>query len=543
MLRRTVAAACKSKSLQTCFSRSYRVTPHLFNVTTDKSIQATLARLPTLAQSGNVQYDKIINQHHDFISETSDKNEIDQMYDLSNELLKLIITDQSLSSEQKNKYLNLLIEKFTKFDYSVFATVSRKLDMSNLSLESIIEVIKYNPGRVNSSWELFKKFKGTPANDELHIQVLKKLINGDKMEIQDGNVALDLNKAKSVLEVYLLLKDKSLLDDATKKRFITEFIKLDLAKAITIIETSSELIEEILNESKDLKNSDHFYLYASLKEEERQLSASLLKKLLNPISNLQMVKLEESENFKALLEGQPLYLGDHTPASSTQEIIDQITKLETDQDDQSTRKDILKSLGFHSRDMEGAIEKFDKFQTKVPESSRELNELRSIASLIFVHECIESNKSDLLQFAEVLIPQSPLPPASNLASLILYHGWFGNGEKALDIYNKSLNLFMSKPGESSEEKNVFIEKEDAESRGKLIHALVLSTLLTGDLELAQFIKSKCKENNLLDSPSEIRMNESFKAYGELVENSKSDMVLIREGMRKAMLQSIREMAP
>ncbi|GME90519.1 unnamed protein product [Ambrosiozyma monospora] len=87
------------------------------------------------------------------------------------------------------------------------------------------------------------------------------------------------------------------------------------------------------------------------------------------------------------------------------------------------------------------------------------------------------------------------------------------------------------------------DSANEKSRGILVESLIMGALVSGDLELAQFVKTKVKENKLIDDLYEVRLGEILKNYGDLVESSEGDKEKLREGLKKSVLKLIRDFAP
>lgn len=85
---------------------------------------------------------------------------------------------------------NMMIENLSDLDYGVATIHSNNLRDLDLkpSLPAIKQIIRNNPGRVQSSWELFTQYKASMENvpDELMEVVLEKIIKFDKAEKVDG---------------------------------------------------------------------------------------------------------------------------------------------------------------------------------------------------------------------------------------------------------------------------------------------------------------------------------------------------------------------
>lgn len=466
-------------------------------------------------------------------SEVANK-EYNDLYTLSLKLSNLLETTPDVPEEFKKDILNNLIEKFTKYNYAVSTLAFKQLlnKKENLSINSINELINHNPGRVNSSWELYNNFKPNGNHDQILITVLKKLLFGDAVEIKEGLEKVDADKFIKIFQIYQQINDKTIIDNEIFIKLVKDLIQLESTALITQMNIPSSIFEMIISNSDDynLKNEDFLYFYESSINNGVSLSGNSLLKILMPISKLQLNPIIQSENLKKILENLNIQL---TQLASLPEIVDEIREQiqELNLDDNSIIMfNLIKSAGFYSNNLQIAIKYFQNFQSKIPDGTQEQNDLKSIMSLIFVYDAINKEDYKMIQVAEALVPQSPLPAASNLASLILYQGWIGDSDKAFDIYNKSLDLYL-KP----------LEEYEIE-RGMLVQSLAIVSLLGKEIGLAKLIKDKSLQNKLINETYEIKLSNLFKEYGEKIEQCKDDGAF-RNSMKSIFLRSIIEYSP
>lgn len=488
-------------------------------------------------KSGQTYHD-IINHHASRVEklpkEEVIEKEYDDLYMLSLTLLKLLENTPEVSQEYKKEILNNLIEKFSQYNYAVSTLALRKLleDKRNLSLESINQLITHNPGRVDSSWSLYHKLKPEEPHDIIAISALKKLLYGDSVEIKENLHKVDIKKLIQILQIYETVGDKSLIDDKTYLCLMDNLIKLNCTAIVTSMYIPPAIIETLINENDGtpLNNIDYLYLYEASINNGVSLSGNALLKTLMPISKLQLTPIVDSENLKLVKSELGVEIKDLAPLSEiVEEIREQILELGLD-DTPEMMNNLIKSAGFYSNDLKAAIKYFQNYQTKVPDGTVAQNNLKSIISLVCTYDCIVKEDKKMINVAEVLVPQTPLPAANNLAALMLFHGWFNNSDKAIDIHNKAINLFL-KPHEGNEY-----------NRGVLTQSLVLVCLLDKDVELARLIKQRGSENNTLDESFEIRLSNLMKEYGDIIEESKSDDEFRKE-MKRIFLRTIREWSP
>ncbi|OWB56704.1 hypothetical protein B5S28_g2617 [[Candida] boidinii] len=483
----------------------------------------------------------------------------DTVYDISRNFIETIEKNENLANENRVELYNLIIENFAQYDYSVVNVLTKKIETlkGELSSVAISNIIKYNPGRVHSSWELFKNYESSVESvpelelkDKIYSEVLSKLVIGDKAEIQEGENKLDLSKITNCL--YILSKISNKEENIPSNVFeilLMKLVKDDMSLYIPIVNPSLESVKLVLSndlksESFKLSNIDKFYLWESIKSnpniEQLASSPEILLDILRSISKLEPFGNKIlTTKAETLAEQVELNLPVHDISNTSSELIELVTKLELDNDkaqpkvSSDFRKQILKSVGLYSDkfSLDESLKFYSMYQTKEPNPSFELNDLQSITSMIILHDAVKRMDEKLLEVSEALVPQNPEVPAANLASLILYHGWFGNIDKSLDIYNKSMDMFI-KPMEGNET-----------NRGMLIQSLILTCLTGRDLQLAQFIKRKSQDHKLLDSEYDVKINEMFKRYGDIIDElEKSTATKTPEGAPREVAEKDKEAA-
>lgn len=485
-------------------------------------------------------YIDIIDHHASKLeNNTSHENldkEYNDLYTLSLKLSQLLENTPDVPETSKKEILNRLIERFTKYNYAVSTLAFKKLlnDKNTLSHESINQLISHNPGRVHSSWDLYNSLKPNESHDTVLVSLFQKLILGDPVEIKEGLEKIDLEKLIKILNVYENIADKSLIDDQSLTILVKELINLDCTAIITQMCIPSSIIESLILDNADdknnIKNIDYLFFYEASINNGISLSGNALLNVFMPISKLQLSTLIESDNLKLLKEKLGINIPELAPLPEVvDEIREQIQELALD-DTSEVMINLIKSAGFHSKDLPTAIKYFQHYQSKIPDGTLQQNDLKSAMSLVFVYDCIYKNDPKMVNVAEALVPQTPLPAANNLGSLIMFHAWFGDSDKAFDIYNQALDLFL-KPHEGNES-----------NRGILVQSLVTVSLLGKELGLANLIKEKSLENDLLDETYEIKLSNLFKEYGDKCEEYK-DEVEFREAMKAIILRTIMEFSP
>lgn len=542
MFRSRRAANYLLKSQTRAFSLSRRA---LIDIKSHNSISDTINHIQTYGESDpdlktGQPYLDIINHHasclenKNALPEDIIEKEYSDLYTLSLKLSKLLESTPDVPEEFKKNILNNLIEKFTKYNYAVSTLAFKKLlnNKENLSQDSIKQLITHNPGRVNSSWDVYESLKPEESHDEVLVALLKKLLYGDSVEIKEGLAKVNVDKLIKIFQVYEKIGDKDLIDETSLLELVKDMLKLECSALLTQMAIPSSIFERIISEpdNYDLKNIDYLYFYESSINNGVSLSGNALLKSLMPISKLQISSILESDNLKKVKDTLNINIVELAPLPDiVDEIREQIQELGLD-DEASVMINLVKSAGFYSKDLSTAIKYFQHYQSKIPDGTLQQNDLKSTMSLVFVHNCINKDDTKMINVAEALVPQTPLPAASNLASLILFHGWFGDSDKAFDIYNKSLDLYLKPLEDYIPERNM------------LVQALATVSLLGKEVGLAKLIKEKSLENKLIDENCEIKLSNLFREYGDKIEETKDDGAF-RESMKSIFLRTIVEFSP
>ncbi|GMM28254.1 hypothetical protein DAMA08_009700 [Martiniozyma asiatica (nom. inval.)] len=482
------------------------------------------------------EFKDLITHHHTRLNNNIDEaeKEYTNIYNLAASLTKALDTSPLVSLDDKREIMNLLIEKFAKYNYAASNLAFKTLgnNKENLTLHSAVELVTHNPGRVTSSHDLYKKLQPEDQvpHDLLIAATIKKLLFGDAVEIKEGLEKVNLEKLESIVSLFNKIGDKSQIDDETFTKFVNVLVDLECTRLITKIQVPSHILESVIME-QDLKGSDYLYMFETSINNGTSLSGNSLLKILMPISSLQLKNVKESDNLKELRQKLNITFDELAPVSEiTDEIREQIQELALD-DSFKVRLDLIKSSGFHSKDIEKAIYFFQKYQSLIPEGTQEQYNLKSTISLVTVYDCINKDDDKLLRLAESLVPQSPVPAAQNLASFVLYHGWSGDSDKSLYVYNKSLDIYLE-PREGNES-----------NRGMLVYSLAAVSLLGKEIGLAQVVKKKSMENELINDEWEARLTNLLKDYGDIVEACAEDEGKFRKEMKTIFLNALITFSP
>lgn len=461
--------------------------------------------------------------------------EVSELYDLCRRLSAKLDEASHVTADEKASILSLVVERFAQHNFGVSTLALSALgnDLSKLSPAAAVKLVEHNPGRVSSSFHLYRDLCDKVGHsDELAAATLAKLAFGDKVEIKEGLHEITVDKLVQILQVCAQMGGMDAVAPKVQMAIVRACSRLEVSALIPQLNLSAAVLERLIKEDDTLKGIDYLYMYQAAVESGVSLSGNAIVRIFMPISRLlQRDTLQESENLKSLksrVEFTVPELG--SPADIVAELREQIQELELD-DTFQVKLDMVKSAAFYSKDFAKAIYYFQHYQPRIAEGTDAQNSLKSTMSLAAVFECILKNDTKMVALAESLVPQTPLPAPNNLAALVLFHGWFGDSDRAFDIYNQALDLYM-----------VPLEGNEAQ-RGVLIQALATVSLLGREVGLAQLIKQKSMENKLINDEWEARLTNLLKDYGDVIEDAGSDETKFRAAFQTLILNQIVSIVP
>lgn len=140
-----------------------------------------------------------------------------------------LVKEDNAGKEASTNLFNRCIEKLTRYDFAVATIGLKKLENldANLTSNSMIELIKWNPGRVNTSWELFIKY-GVSLNenrDSILLETLKKQLYFDKAVLEEGEKRLNSSDVAKCIYLIDAIRDKSVINESITSHFVEVIIE------------------------------------------------------------------------------------------------------------------------------------------------------------------------------------------------------------------------------------------------------------------------------------------------------------------------------
>lgn len=182
----------------------------------------------------------------------------------------------------------------------------------------------------------------------------------------------------------------------------------------------------------------------------------------------------------------------------TKAILQYIDKAGVDTDPNATelRAELLAVYGMDLSDMDGALKKYNLYQTK---NKVDAEIMQMVLLKCFVYQSIKQGNETYLKVAESL-----LPPHPTIRSLQLQIIAQPNLEKALEVYNDYIQHVSNKVNENKRSQ-----------LGYLTEALMLSSLYDNDREFAQLLYEKAVQNKVVEDEHEAaHIKKLFRVYGD-----------------------------
>lgn len=454
-------------------------------------------------------------------------------YEFSSIIKQSLSENSEISVEERVKIHNLLIEELTKHDFAVATIHLKELQKlsGSVTIPAFIELIKYNPGRVKTSWEIFvENFEMVKGFDEPMILVLEKLVTFDDAELRDGKAAM--NSIDIARSIFLLdfIKNKGSIPEniwnKLKNDIISSEASVFLPKVLEFSRSSNSFEVDVLSKfqlyyllgSGDLKNlfyedKDKFVKFFALVGTEDSITLSerendVYQSVIKELGHLhQHFGLGEPASVPTVIKTQ----------DSFERLIDFVELNELDKKDLSYAKMLIRYLGLHKGDIKRAMESYHNSLMSHPSHS---DELMYELFLSFVNQAFVNSNDRLLNVAETLIPSGTTAgnKLSILRALILVNSKF-NLDSCLEIFNSNMK-------ELSREKSPVTGTSDA---ALLCEALIMAHLRNKDRDFAHVVFEGAAREKIVDGPTAIkRVKTIFTLYGESIEEENFTEIMDRE---------------
>lgn len=396
------------------------------------------------------------------------------------QIAESLLNELSSHPEPSTELLNRFISEFCQYNYSIVnRLLEKKLPISSLETSTIENIVKYNPGRVNSSFEIVEML--AKKDESLIRSLIQSSCITDHIlwsEIQeDGKIVESISESTAKRVAHLFLSfDFQLRDDLLAKHLLNLFSEKgmltllgDKAFSKLGLDQNPGLFEGFLNLSTvSLPEDMVCFLYNNRYSRfNDKLCKISTKYLTNPESQDNRI----SENYK-ILASFPQFTKSQAPSKEDIQryLISQIESLKTSAS--------FEFFGFGLGDFQPAF-----FAAERDESHGQTALRIAAYNTIKSPEFLEKNKKNIDKLAS-------LYPQLNLWLVLIF---FRDLDSSIEIFNNSIN----RPNQDN---------------GKLVDSLFKAVLLNRNRELAMIVVEKSIQNKLISSAQPFK--KILKHYGE-----------------------------
>lgn len=429
----------------------------------------------------------------------------------SNQQAELDSIHELVSSDLNPSLKNELLSHGLNYDFSLFHKVSKSNhDWSSDSLQSLI---RNNPGRVFSSWDLYEKFSNESNVTNAVIEVvINKLLAGEKVEIRDNEFKLSLSNLSRSLN---LLNSSSIDNENIFTLILNSMSELNVVSGLKLITNEHFKNWFLLNGLAGLQGRQLLIGFDSI-----DLNTALLKETITKVLdtsfkiNEDLDKLNEMEevSFKELSQ-----TGEYTPFSTIENtqlrnnLLEFIDSNELDiapaPESLLIRLKLIEIYGMYANDITKVLEKYHKYQIH-GKFGIEIIQSKLIQS--FIYQFISTKDDHLLKIAETLnLEDIPIPI---LQAFILGYST-NNIDQSLKLYNDYIQQVSKKLNDVTKRSPT----------GLLTESLMLAFLSNKDREFAYLLFDKAIDNAIISDELEIAtIKKVFKVYGDAYNDENED---------------------
>ncbi|CEP62725.1 Mrx12p LALA0_S06e02300g [Lachancea lanzarotensis] len=446
-------------------------------------------------------------------------------YDFSEFVLKGLAGKQDLDIDRTEIH-NRVIESLTAHDYgvgSVHAKEVQKLS-GQLSPKSLAEIIKGNPGRVKSSWEIFMDNRKVAwESQEVLEAVFRKLLKFDSADIADGKTDLTLQDITKSTFLLSRIIDSSIVKNSTWEALLRASLA---TKATTIIPFILSHYKpsgsHLRDDNIQFTNYQICQLFQQNPEVLFQEDISSFRDVFTILGQNDTVKLTEEEleadrSIQHDLDLMRQMTGSDFSINSPHELSTEVSfdnflavveKHNTESDTVRELREIaVHSLGIFKNDIKKASAFFEK--VKIPHQR-----LFDDMFLVYIFGGVKNTDRQLIQKA---IEFSSIHDSDVLRSVViqgLIVGYSGfDLEESLKVFNQNIESSQRKP----------FDRGPMSEAALLTEALIVAFLRNKDREFAQVILDKAAAEQIFPSKTAMqRVKAHFARYGAMLEEPDFD---------------------
>ncbi|SCU82725.1 LAME_0C02586g1_1 [Lachancea meyersii CBS 8951] len=421
----------------------------------------------------------------------------------------------------RNLIHNRLIESLTAHDFAVGSINARELRRvgGKLSSKSFIEIIRSNPGRVQSSWEILIDNWGVAVkSQEALIAVFEKLLMFDSADIADGKTDLTRGDITKCIFLASLIGNKNVIKETQWETLLRACIYTRTSILIPFILSNYKPSATLLKED-NLKITKYQTYQIFHRDPDALFNEDVesFKKVLSMLGQNNMIELTDEElevaqqvqadlkhmsqiSRKSFLIPPPEKLVSDSAFDDYLAVIENSTSSSVAVNE--LREIAIRSLGIYRGDMSKAKCFFEKVETSKAKFNYAM-------FLVHAFNSVKKANKKLLIDVENLAPKdcSPGLSLSVKRGLVAAYSRF-DLEKSLEIFNSTIQTLNKKPLENS-----FMSEA-----ALLTEALIVAFLGNKDRDFAQVILEKATEEQVFPSASAVQhVKKHFATYGSMLD--------------------------
>ncbi|KAH3676204.1 hypothetical protein WICPIJ_009164 [Wickerhamomyces pijperi] len=497
-----------------------------------KRFLTSSSNISKLIQSADIEGVKDVLSHPSFVQAGEQQQQ--QQQDTGSKVSKLvqdIYDSQKFNNEQLIDLHNFVLSKFLNHDRSLSMVHQNHINQlqGSVTLPALTEIIRFNSGRLHTSWELFDKYyqslnlgnQDPQSLDKLLTTLLGKLVNGEDNSMFEEEEEVEQLSDADLVRAVFVYKNLSQPQENIRSLLFNRALELKDHKLAQIIGVESL---ESLGSIKSSNAKDELLAYLILTNTKPELkSGDVLSNLLLKI-NATDLTFDHSAESSLISDLTKLNLR-YPAISINTSIADISTDLEnlladlstvvvgSEQSTIATRVNSLKALGFNSADISDAnLWEFYKEITSDVKNSTEISELKDTLLQSLLYRYFSNPTSESLNQIEQLLTES----IKSLQSRILLNYKSSNMESALDLYNSQISQLSKQPN-----------NEGYSPASQVTETLVISYLLNGDREFAHLIHDGGIMNGIfVTDKSKEKVKKEFKKYGDVFGEEDQDKITL-----------------
>lgn len=447
-------------------------------------------------------------------------------YDLSSKV-KDIIHDLKFTNKEQAAVHNKLIEELTKHNFGI-ATIHSQLlkELGHpLSSNAFTELVKYNPGRIKSSWDLLVEYKSLQVElpDQLLLSVLKKIVFFDAADVQDGKKVLTIEDVSNSCYLLQTIRDKEIISSTIIDKLASAILELDGTEFLSLVLKFSPKLDIFSDKFDDLTPLQTYMVFTAYPFEDLRTFSNYVYNLVKVTGRDRLLVLlpeekEASDKYKAQVEriNTQLQIGwkpeifkieaDYVEKNFFR-ILEDLQNGGIIGKDFNLIKQILRTFSLTRCNIEEFMDFYVNNSKKIADKQ---DELVFEAYLAYSYMAFKTGDPSYLQAANNWLPKTPseVLKTNVLCVNILINSKF-DINKSLDIFNENIKSLNKKKNETTN-----LSQTDL-----VIESLVLSYLYKQDIDFARMLLDKAMGEKLFSGKTAVKnIQKHLAGYGEAFEN-------------------------